>query len=181
MTISSGIGCGIVIDGRIHRGRHGLAGEVWAFYPGSFTGIETPNVNDIASGTGMVMQAKKRMARGEQTALPADGLDMRHILRAAAGGDPLAKAVMEDSQRALAATISAALHVLAPDVVVVGGGLAAQECGFVEPIRERVADMIGLSALAETPIRRAELWDCAVLYGAIELGRALWRDRRIIE
>jgi glucokinase len=156
-----------------------LTGEVWAFHPGSFTGIETPNVNDLAGGMGMVRQAKKLMALGEQTALPADDLDTRHILRAAAGGDPLARAVIEDSQRTLAATISAALHILAPDVVVIGGGLAAEECGFVEAIRDRVAGMIGLSVLAETPIRRGELWDSAVLYGAIELGRTLWRGRKV--
>jgi glucokinase len=173
VTISTGIGVGIVIDGRIHRGAHGLAGEVWAFCPNCFASDgPAPNVTDLASGNGLVSLLRGRVADGYPTCLRPDDADMPAILEACAGGDPAACALVADAQRTLAATISFCLHLLDPDVVVLGGGLCTDESWFVAPVRDLVACCVALPALARTPIRRADLWSSAVLHGALALGLA---------
>lgn len=169
MTISTGIGTGIVSDGRVHGGARGLAGELWAFDPSAFGGVSRGNVNELASGTGLIRQAERALRAGRPTRIPADDVTSATILRAFGDGDPLAVEIVERARQCLAATLAFVVHVVAPDVIVLGGGLCTDTDWFVRPLQERVPGLVGIPQLRDTPIRRAELWDDAVLYGAISL------------
>jgi glucokinase len=170
VTVSTGIGAGVVIDRRIHRGANGLAGEVWAFVPASFGGMDgSPNVTETASGAGMVRRVRELVEKGEKTSLAGGELDAGRVIAAMLEGDPVAVRVVERAHICLAGVVAFAIHLLAPDLVVLAGGLSRDESWFVEPVRERVRRMTAVRRLAETPIRRADLWEDAVLYGAVEL------------
>jgi glucokinase len=163
MTISTGIGTGIVVDRRVYQGAHGLAGEIWAFDPRRFSGSAGTIINDLASGSGLVKQAA-RLLVGESPPLDAVALMAR-----AASGDPAAAAIAEEARDVLAAALAFAIYLLDPDVVVLGGGMCRNPVEFVEPVVDRVRRQLTIDRLRDTPIRRAALWDAAVLYGAVAL------------
>ena len=72
VTISTGVGTGIVIDGRIYRGRRGLAGEIWAFDPACFCGGKGLwNLNDLGSGEGLVRQVRHALEQGARSMISA--------------------------------------------------------------------------------------------------------------
>jgi glucokinase len=167
LTISTGLGSGLIIDGKIHGGRAGMAGEVWAMKPGFFSGDpKGPTVMDLASGPGLIRQACRRIEAGRTSIMDPETLDTRVLLKAAKEGDVVAIETLEASRDAAAGLIVAVIVAVAPEVVVLGGGLCTDPSWYVDPITERVKTWVGVEALKDTPIRRAELWDDAVLYGA---------------
>ncbi len=170
MTISTGLGTGIVIDRRVYRGAHGLAGEIWAFDPGLFPGAgRNVILNEIASGTGMVLQARHYLGQGKESGIPADVGDSRVILEAAERGDALAVRIVEEATETLAATLLFVLYLLDPDVIVLGGGLCTKPHRIVEPVLNIVREKLRIRRLADVPIRRSELGEHVVLYGAVGL------------
>ncbi|VGO19575.1 ROK family protein [Pontiella sulfatireligans] len=175
MTISTGTGTGIVIDRKIYNSTVGTAGEIWAFDPALFQGKQGErNLTDLTSGTGMVDEAVRRIQAGCETSLKAEGLSTPDLERAA-GSDPLADALREDALTHLSATLVFVLTLLAPDIIVLGGGLCADPEWLVDPLVERVRRQLPLDCLKNIPIQRAELWNSAVLYGAVEM-RPCGRD-----
>ena len=169
-TISTGIGAGIIINERIHGGRNTMAGELWAFRPGNFAGVnDEPTVMDLASGPGLLRRAREGIALGKSTALTEVSLDTPSLLRLALEGDPVALETLEEGRNAVAALLVAVIETLAPEAVILGGGLCTDPRWFVEPVKERIRKWIGIPLLAETPVRRASLWDNAVLHGAAAL------------
>jgi len=170
LTISTGIGAGLVVDGRIFGGYKGMAGEVHAIDPGTYFGGETgETVIERASGPGMVRCALKRIAAGMETSLSTETVDTYTLLAALATGDPVAVATVESARDALAGLLVHVLAILAPDMVVLAGGLCTDSSWFVDPVRERVHRGTKIPELREVPIERASLWDTAVLYGAAAL------------
>ncbi len=174
LTISTGIGAGYVVNGKILGGYKTMAGEIWALDPGSFFGELTgESIEDRASGPGLIRGATRRIREGGTTTLTADGLDTRILLAAAEKGDPVAVEALEAGRNAIAGTVVSILVTVAPDSIVLAGGLCTESRWFVDPVKERVAAWLPSAQLKEIPIYRAELWDSAVLFGAAELVRDL--------
>lgn len=174
LTISTGIGAGMIIDGRIFGGHRGIAGEVFAVEPGHFTGeAGGDNVNELASGPGLVRCAKRRIASGQASSLAAlnEDWDTRELFAAVDAGDPVATETLEAGRNAIAGLLTTVLFTFAPDSIVLAGGLCTDNTWFVDPVREKVRHWMTIPELAEVPIERATLWDKAVLYGAAELVR----------
>ncbi len=164
--IGTGIGTGIVLDGRVYRGARGVAGEMWDFRPGAFRGEPGgENITELASGKGLLGRAG-RLAKAEGRE-PFESTAA--VLAAAEEGNPAAARALARARQVLAAAVSFALHVVAPDVVVIGGGLSEEEGWFIEPVRRLLGQSVRIPALAATPIVRAALRQGAGLYGAIEL------------
>lgn len=169
-TISTGIGAGIVIGGKIHRGRRGMATEVWAFEPEYYYGRKTGlTIEDRSSGRGIVSVAERLLDEGRVSSIPKDNITTRTIINAYEGGDGLAIEILEQARNMIAGLLVSAVTLLAPDIIVLGGGLCTNPSWYVEPIAARLADWVKVKELQDTPIRRAKLWDSAVLYGAIRM------------
>ncbi len=167
LTISTGIGSGLIVDGTIHSGRNGMAGELWAFQPGNFNGgADGPTIMDLASGPGLLRRARQRLASGRESILNEENLDMKGFLGAALDGDVVALEILEEGRDAIAAMLVAVIEIAAPDAVVLGGGLCNDMCWYVEPVCSRIRSWVKIPLLAQTPVHRARLWDEAVLYGA---------------
>ena len=169
MTISTGIGSGIVLNSKIYRGSRGMAGEIWAFPHGVFAGqTDGKNITELASGNGIVACAKERIAQGEKTSIPANDISTHTILAAHEQGDALAADIVQQAVDTLSGSLLFIQALLAPDVIVLGGGLCTDPKWFVEPICARV-DAMRPDALEQAPIVRAQAWDNAVLLGAVNL------------
>jgi glucokinase len=133
VTVGTGIGCGVVVEGRILRGAHGGAGELGHLpLDGRFPcRCGVPGcVEPECSGSGLV-------ARAAEAGLAAP--DAAAVFAAAAAGDPRAVRLIERMTDRLGALIAAAVQLLDPEVVVIGGGVSNAGETLLAPLRAAVA------------------------------------------
>jgi predicted NBD/HSP70 family sugar kinase len=126
--IGTGIGMGLVLDGRLHRGVHGVAGEI-AFMPLSEDDSDDARrrgpLEAAAAAAGIVRAARKAGMRGPVSA--------RSVFAAAAKGDERAKAVVAEEARLVARAICTVITVVDPGLIVLGGGIG-QAPGFAAAV-----------------------------------------------
>jgi glucokinase len=170
LGIGTGISAGVVLDGQLHRGVRGLAGEVGHVVLDPDGALCACGLNGcfetIAGGAGIARAARAAIAAGEETTLAAseDGSaadpSAADVFAAAETGDPLATRLVD----AAVAAIARMTHelVLAYDVeqVVIGGGISRAGLPLLDRIRAGLARIAAPSAfavelLAETDIRLA--------------------------
>jgi glucokinase len=149
ITLGTGIGGGIIADGRLLRGANGFAGEVGHFVvdpsgPECHCG-RVGCFEQLASGSalGRIAQRAAREGRASRALALAGGIiaDLRgeHVLAAAREGDPDAIALFRILAANLASGIASLVEVLDPGIVLVGGGLAAAGQILLEPTVEAFA------------------------------------------
>jgi glucokinase len=175
MVVSTGVGGGLVLDGRPYPGPTGNAGHIGhtvvdldgeACPCGSRGCVET-----IASGPSMVRWA---LSMGWRPPVPADG---RALATAARAGDPTALRAYERGARALAAAVVSAAALADVDLAVVGGGVAEAGQVLFGPMRKALDEFGGPSFVRRLRIEPAVLGRDASLAGAAYL--ALTVDGRI--
>jgi len=185
VTVSTGIGGGVIIDGNIHHGVSTGAGEIGHTIVdpdgvrcncGSVGCLET-----VSSGTHLVRLVKEKLDAGEPTAicdLIADGTELstQVLLEAVRRGDPVAIDIWDKACRYLAISIANAISLLAPEVVVIGGGISSAGDLLIEPLRRLVPQYVSMIPKSEINIVTAELGTESGLYGAIELARRAERS-----
>lgn len=177
VTVSTGIGGGVVADGRLLLGAKGLAAEIGhmtvdASSPESLFGGAPGSFEALASGTALGRDATRRAAAPEGEGLRAragaGSVTARHVVEAARAGDPLARDLLETEARWLGLGFANLLHLYAPERIVVGGGVAAgldlMAATVAATIRARA-----LPAYRETPVVVAALGRAAGLVGAASL------------
>ncbi len=168
ITLGTGIGGGIVIDGRLYRGRDNAAGEV-----GHMTVVSAfparcgcGRIGHFeAYGSGSAMRRLYRTLAGV-TKEPVE------VEKAAKSGDAKAKKAIRIMADGLAAGLANVIHVLNPDIIVVGGSIAAVDILW-KPALASVRDRIVYPELKKTPIVRATLGDDANVLGATLITDAL--------
>ena len=149
LALGTGLGAGIVLDGRLVRGASGFGGEL-GHTPVKFDGPPCwcggrGCLALYASGRGIGEAAQARVAgHADAALLRAAGGDPLAItaplvFRLAAGGDPVAMAVIEQACQALGAMIGTVVNGLNPDVVVITGGVAAS----LAPLETRILKAAG--------------------------------------
>lgn len=164
VTIGSGIGGGLVLDGRIHRGTGRGAAEIGhlrVFHHGQFVTLES-----VASGWGIEQQAAKQgfFAEGKPT--------VPRIAEAAARGDEVARKVLDEALDALAEAICHVVALVCPRRVVVGGGVSLLgETAFFEPLRAKVAARVFAPFADGYEMVPAALGETVVVHGALVLAR----------
>lgn len=133
LTISTGLGSGLVIDKKIYQGAHGFAHEIaniplWRNGP-SHGSIYPGGVEAICSGTAITTRAKKA------------GLDVEHagdVYALACSQNQTAIDIMEDAKEYLVNTIAIIYAFVDPEIVILGGSVAIKIPGFVEDVEQRV-------------------------------------------
>ncbi|HET9897006.1 MAG TPA: ROK family protein [Streptosporangiaceae bacterium] len=170
VSIGSGIGMGLVLDGKLHRGSHGVAGEI-AFLPIT----EGPAAGLAGAAEQEVRRRGALEAAGSSSAIVRSarqaGLRMasaRQVFAAAAAGDARAVAVVALEARLVAKAICAIITVIDPGLVVLGGGIG-QAPGFVTAVSAELASI----APVLPEIRVSALGTSAVVDGCLAGGADL--------
>ncbi|MFC8453064.1 ROK family protein [Kitasatospora sp. NPDC057223] len=170
MVVSTGVGAGLIIDGRLHTGRSGNAGHL-GHISIDFTGRPCPCgsrgcLEGLASGTAIARTAAEA---GWQ---PANGdTSATAVATAARAGDPLALHAFDRAARALAAGIAATATLVEIEAAVIGGGVAQAGDVLFTPLRHHFAAYATLPFAAGTVLVPAQLGTDAGLVGAAALAR----------
>jgi glucokinase len=186
ITIGSGIGGGLIIDGEIYRGCGRGAAEIGhldlTFHSSETASLRAP-LEYFASGWGIANYAIEEVAKGEEqdsALLRLVGGDPErimawHIGQAAAQGDKFARSILQRPLAALATAIVQVIKLLCPRRIVIGGGVSLMgEQLFFQPIRSMVGNMV---AAQFPPFARcftivpAALGEEVVVHGALALAR----------
>ena len=179
ITLSTGIGGGIVIDGRLFQGASGFAGEV------GHTRVDSNGpecgcgsrgcLEAVASGTGIARQARARIARGEASLLaaeisPIDAIEAVHVFEAASRQDRLAQDIVDKAARGLAVGLLNVMQLLDPDLIVLGGSVSQQWPVFAPVVEAHVAEHAMNSHFRESfKVAVSPLGDDIVMLGAAAL------------
>nr|WP_155336314.1 ROK family transcriptional regulator [Acrocarpospora corrugata] len=169
VSIGTGIGMGVVIDGRLYRGSRGAAGEI-SYLP---VGEGDPRVNpgrgmfeSVASADGVLALARR---------LGLDAATAKDVFDAARAGDATAGRVLAAEVDHIAHALAGVAAVLDPELVVLGGGIGAQAGDLLAgPVAERLESLVALRA---PRIQISSIGPDAVLLGALAVGLAAARDQ----
>jgi len=176
VTVSTGIGGGVIADGRILHGRRGLAGEIGHMAITSesercFCGA-VGCFEAVASGTALGRRATTLTKPGDGSALRAlsdDGeVTGRHVVEAARGGDELALMLINREARWLGIGFTNLLHLYSPDMIVMGGGISHGYDLLRKPIEATIHER-AMPAYRDVPVVPAQLGRHAGLIGAASL------------
>ena len=175
VTLGTGVGGGLVFDGRIWMGRNGYAGEIGHIQVdpngvpcgcGSWGCLET-----IAGIPGWTRRAEALLAEGRPSMLIGNSpLDPQAIVEAARGEDAVALEVVDGAARAVGVGVAAVLDLLNVDRVVVGGGVANAGFFLLERIAEETRKRVFPHVFADVSFRLAELGSDAGVVGAARVG-----------
>jgi glucokinase len=144
LFVGSGIGAGILSDGRLFHGTAGVAGEVGHCpVPGATERCNCGKIGcleTVASGTFIAKAARKAIAGGAKSSLAERGnrLTAEDVGHAAEEGDALAIELLATAGQAIGLATSWLINILNPDRIVVGGGLAAAGEFLMGPLRKTV-------------------------------------------
>ena len=170
LSVGTGVGMALVIDGRLYRGAHGAAGEI-AYLP---MGVGDPHdpanrrrgaFEEAAAAAGIVRLAREEGLSGASTP--------ERIFAAARRGDAGARKVVWAEAQRLAMAVATITPVLDPELVILGGGIGRNGDLLLEPIEQELRRLIpfrprlAVSALGED----------AVLHGAIAIALDVARER----
>jgi predicted NBD/HSP70 family sugar kinase len=150
---------GLVVGGELHRGHHGAAGEVDYALAGIAEELDP-------SAVGLRTLAERLFADGSLETALAPPYDGRTLFAAARGGDALARAVVDEEARRIAAHIAPVAAVTDVALVVLGGGIGANGDLLLGPVRARLAGWLPYPPRVET----SSLGEAAVLMGALAIG-----------
>ncbi len=173
-NVGSGIGGGIVIDGRLYNQPRG-AGEIghtklWDRRAREYVIVET-----LCSGWSIGQRARRLAGEGQLPRVlalaggKAEGLTAEHVGLAAAEGDPPARALVRAAAEDFAVALCNVIALLNPDRIVVGGGVSMMGRAFFQPLREAVARAAFEPYRGRWDIVPAGLGESVVLVGALLL------------
>lgn len=172
MTVSTGIGGGVIVDGRLLLGKSGLAAEVGHMVM-LVDGERVSTLEKEAAGPALVRQARARLEAGESSIIHERvGGDLSRITGRVVGdaareGDPLALSIVQRAGRIVGYGITSLLHVFNPEIVILGGGVSTLGELLFAPMREAIAaTVIDPEFSRELVIAPARLGDNVSLVGA---------------
>ena len=182
VTVSTGVGGGLIINGQLYRGVATGAGEIGhtIVQPdgvrcncGSIGCLET-----VSSGHHIARRVRERIGGGEPSLIRnmvtgLEDITARVVLEAVEAEDPLAREVWEEACRYLSIGIANAVSLFAPDLVIVGGGVASAGDLLFDNLRRQVPSFVSMIPSEMIRIVPAELGTDSGVYGAVALARSV--------
>lgn len=178
LTISTGIGGGVILDDRLLLGMHGLAtelGHITLVPDGPLCGCgKRGHLEAFSSGTAIARWVEQELAAGKPSTLPSNQkLSAREISAAAQQGDALAKAAFHRAGTYLGIALANYLHAFNPSIIIFGGGVSRSGELLFAPMRAVLREqVISPQYLADLTITTAALGDESGLMGALALARS---------
>lgn len=175
ITVSTGVGSGIITDGRLLLGTEGLGAEL-GHIPILVDGDKVSSIELEAAGHSIARKIRQRIENGEHSIMTErvagdlDKIDAKVVGQAAADGDTVAIEQLAYTGRIIGLGIVTALHLFNPEMIVLGGGVTKTGdflfTSMYETMRAHVMDSAYIDNLK---IERAELGDDVALVGAAAL------------
>ncbi|HEV2716792.1 MAG TPA: ROK family protein, partial [Terriglobales bacterium] len=162
-TIGTGIGTGIVLDGRIYHGHTGSAGEgghVSIDYRGPLCSCGKRGcIEVLAAGPAIGARARAKLGAGSSRSAILDlangnvaAITSEMVGQAYTGGDSLAAEILKETVDALTPWLGNVVDLLDPDVIVMGGGVAAMLKPFFDDIKNRLPEWCVNPRASEIPL-----------------------------
>lgn len=179
ITISTGIGGGVIVRGKLVHGIHDGAGEVGhmtVLPEGPLCGCGARGcLEALCSGPSIARRARERITAGEESflsSLAPEEVTAQAVAFAAREGDALASKVWYDTIRHLSVGVGNIFNALAPEAVVIGGGVSTAGEQLFEPLREHVRARVRMLPPEKITILQASLGGDSGIHGAVILGQA---------
>lgn len=172
LTISTGIGGGAVVGGRLHRGAAGNGGEFGHVVVRSGGRLclcgRRGCLEAYASGSSIAQRANEAVAEraGGSILTSFATVTAEDVVAAAEAGDALATELWDETLDVLSIAITDLVNVFEPEYVVLGGGVARSGDALLQPIRDRVAHDAMPPAAGAAQVVLASLGDEACVIGA---------------
>ena len=175
LTLGTGIGGGIILNGRLYTGTMGTAGEVGHMVIES-KGPPCPCGSQgclemLASATAVVKRARGKIEKGYSSLIKdlveghLENLTSLHVYEACTEGDSLAIKVMEEAGRYLGIGISNLIKLFDPQMIILGGGMSKAGEFLFDPLRDEVEKRICTFTGFDVPVIPAELENNAGVIG----------------
>ncbi|NOK59755.1 MAG: ROK family protein [Chloroflexi bacterium AL-W] len=166
VTISTGIGGGVICDGRLLLGHRGIATEV------GFHIIDPHTLNyweDVAAGPALAVAASEAMTAEQRSLLhelaTPETVTAAHVSQAAAAGDTLALRLLDHEGELIGLGLVSMLHLYGPELVLLGGGVVVHNPQLIVRAKQVINER-ALPVYRDIPIQLAALGDRAGLVGA---------------
>jgi glucokinase len=179
MTVSTGIGTGILVDDRLLLGVDGLAaelGHVTVLPDGPVCGCgHRGHLESVASGTGIARWVEQQISAGEPTSLQGQPVvSARDVGMAAAKGDHLSMNALARAGRFLGLALASFIHIFNPSMIIIGGGVSRSGDFLMKPIQSCLKEeVISPQYLEGFILTTSTLSDEAGLLGALALARSI--------
>ena len=169
VSVGTGLGMGVIIDGELYRGAHGAAGEVGYLpladdEPGGPDARRRGLMEEAASADAVVRTAKRLGMTGATSA--------KRVFAAARAGDELARAAVESEANRLALVVGTVAAIVDPEFVLLGGGVGSNTDLLRPPLERRLAELTPLAP----PVAEGELGADATVLGAVASALDTARD-----
>ena len=180
MTISTGIGGGLIVNGEVVHGVSDGAGEfghMTVLPRGPLCGCGARGcLEALCSGTSIARRARERLASGTRSSLAdvaggVEALTAADVAAAARAGDALAVEVWDETVEHLAVGVGNVVVALAPEAVILGGGVSTAGEQLFEPLRRRVRERVRMLPPEKVNILQAELGGDSGIHGALILAQ----------
>ncbi|MFP4367672.1 MAG: ROK family protein [bacterium] len=177
LQVGSGIGLGIIIKGELYQGVSGFSGEF-----GHIQMIENGELCDcgkigcletVSSGFALVTKAKRMIREGTNSIIKKlvnndiDNIKLPVIIKAAHQGDQFAIELIEESGSYLAKGLAVLIHLLNPEMIIIGGDLSRAENLLADPVQQKLNKYTINRIRQDTSIYISELKEQAGLLGTI--------------
>lgn len=178
LTISTGIGGGVIINNELLIGANGLAGElghVTVMQDGPLCGCgQRGHLEALSSGTAIAQWVTDELSQGAQSSIQLQQkITARLVSEAAQAGDALCIAALERSGYFIGQALANFLHIFNPTMIVIGGGVSRSGPLLLEPLKKSLQEhILSPSFLQNLKIETAAFGDEAGLIGAFVLGQS---------
>ena len=174
VTLGTGVGGGVILDGKLWRGSHGSAGEIGHTAVDPFSGLKCKCGNTgclelFASATAIVRMTREGLALFPESKLKSNGLTAVKVYEAGRHGDELARAVFKRFGLYLGIGLANLINLIDPQIIVIAGGAANGWDLFADEMYRQVEERAFRTVAQQVKIARAECGDNAGLLGAARL------------
>lgn len=175
VTLGTGVGGGIIVDGKVVAGFNGAGGEIGHITVNNDE-IEACNcgqygcLEQYTSATGIVRVAKRKLDKtSDETSLRGiENLTAKDVFDAAKAGDKVALGLVDEVCQILGATLSNIACVVNPEIIVIGGGVSKAGDILIETIQRHFVES-SFHACRDTKFALASLGNDAGMYGCVQL------------
>lgn len=174
VTLGTGVGGGVILDGELWRGAHGSAGEIGHTTVDPFSGLKCKcgNVGCLelfASATAIVRMTRENLPRFPKSVLNGEELDAEKVYYAGRDGDELALSVFKKFGVYLGIGLANLINIIDPEIIVIAGGVVNGWDLFAPHMQHEVNERAVRVTAQQVQIAAAQCGDNAGLLGAARL------------